>query len=458
MSAQLRYKVGETIAGWQLSQLLGVGGNGEVWRATRSHSAVAFKILKNTRPDSEPYKRFINEVRVLQQLGQRRGILPLLEVHLPTSPSKIDPAWLTTPVAVPIQAALPAEAPLLTAVQAVHSISATLAELAATRALNHRDIKPENLYLYDAQWCIGDFGLVDDPIGEPITEVGKLLGARHYLAPELYRPDNCSWSSADLYALAKTLWVLITAQRYPPPGHLVRNVDHFCLSTHIQANDSVRYLERLIERSTDPDPKARPSMKDFSQELELWLSPRDPPVPTAASEAVRERIRSTVASTQDTESRRKQLRSYVDGRLASLHTEFRTLGSVIESLTGLKPEYGIFPELQSSNHVTQLSHLPDTYYVGMVSSRIAAPLKRCSGFATHVAAIVLCVTTSSELHMVALHLLTASPKALVLHHWIKNASAPMDSLFEQHSLTDLLTTLRAKLPEALETFAQLIES
>jgi serine/threonine protein kinase len=259
-----RYKVGDNVAGWHLRELLGSGGNGEVWRAEReSLLPAALRILRQTRADSEPYKRFATEVRVLQEPRRNPGILPLLDVRLPAHPSRSDPTWLSMPIAIPLRDALPAEAPLLAAVQAIHlihsihSISATLAELTATRGLNHRDIKPEKLYQYEGHWCIGDFGLVEDPTGESLTEVGQLLGAKHNLAPELHSSTNASWASADLYALAKTLWVLITGQKYPPPGHLVRDVDYFRLSAHIESNEALRHLERLIERSTDPQPQLR---------------------------------------------------------------------------------------------------------------------------------------------------------------------------------------------------------
>ncbi|MFL6603583.1 MAG: hypothetical protein ACJ8R9_19960 [Steroidobacteraceae bacterium] len=64
-------------------------------------------------------------------------------------------------------------------------------------------------------------------------------------------------------------------------------------------------------------------------------------------------------------------------------------------------------------------------------------------------------------HQIRTYVAESAPHKMVINSFratIKNASAPMDSLLEQHSLTDLLTRLRAKIPEALETFAQLIEA
>lgn len=441
-----------------LRKHLGSGGNGEVWGAERNSQNVALKILKEAGSHSEPYKRFVTEIRVLRDLGPRPDILPLLDSHLPAYPSRNDPAWLTMPIATVVRDVLPGEAPLRMAVEAIYAVSKTLAELAATRTLHHRDIKPENLFFFDGRWCIGDFGLVDDPIGEPLTEVGKLLGARHYLAPELYRSDNCDWSSADLYALAKTLWVLILGQKFPPPGHLVRSVQYFRLSTQIQADHTVRFLERLIERSTDPDPGVRPSMQEFSEELALWLNPPERLRPTEPSEATKELIRAAVTDTQELELRRRRLRAHVDEQLTSLRGELTDLGLLIESLTGLTVEYGVFPELSASSQVSELSHLPESYYVSSWGCRVTAPLKRRGGLVNHVSGVALCTTTSGEVHMVVMHVLLASPGAQVVLPWIQKATAAMGSLVEQKELATLLAGLRANAPKALEVFAQLINS
>jgi serine/threonine protein kinase len=108
MPYRTRYTIGEKISGWQIEKLLGTGGNGEVWRAVRAGSTAAVKFLKQVPADSEPYKRFVNETTVLRQLGVRPGILPLLDAHLPLRPTKMDPAWFSMPIAVPIRKALPA--------------------------------------------------------------------------------------------------------------------------------------------------------------------------------------------------------------------------------------------------------------------------------------------------------------------------------------------------------------
>lgn len=452
----MRYKPDDIVCGWRLLEVLGSGGNGEVWKAVRLESVAALKILHCSRLDSEPYKRFVNETTVLQQLELRPGVLPMKDFHLPPNPSKNNPPWLSMPIAIPIRRAMPTEAPLTTAVQAVQSIANTLAELAGSRGLHHRDIKPENLYLYEDRWCIGDFGLVDVPHDESLTEVGQLLGARHYLAPELYKSYNTSWASADLYALAKTLWVLVTGQRYPPPGQLVHDVDYFRLSTYIQANDAVRFLERLIERSTHPTPTARTSLAEFFKELMAWMTPHSPVALPSPEDAIKERIRSAVLSNQDVESGRARLRTYVNDRLTALRNKLAGLGTIVQSLTTLTPEFGSFTELESNSRVSALRHLPDSYHVGTIGCRVTSPLRRRSGLATHCAGIALCVTASGVLHMLALHILTSSHQARVVTIWTQEASAHMDSLLEFQAIGQLVSGLEAQAPQALDAFAHLL--
>ena len=51
---------GHTVGPWTLRELLGRGGNGSVWKATRSdaETAVALKVLNVRKVESESYQRW----------------------------------------------------------------------------------------------------------------------------------------------------------------------------------------------------------------------------------------------------------------------------------------------------------------------------------------------------------------------------------------------------------------
>jgi serine/threonine protein kinase len=164
----------QELDGWVLIALLGRGGNGEVWRAAhQKHGCAALKVLAKKSGDRWP--RFCDEVKVMQKLGDRRGVLPLRAAELSTRRSH-SPAWLATPVAEPIVQALGSDASLAAVVAAGQAIAETLADLAA-QEIFHRDIKPDNLFQWDGQWVIGDFGLVDYPEKAAIT-TGRRGSAR----------------------------------------------------------------------------------------------------------------------------------------------------------------------------------------------------------------------------------------------------------------------------------------
>jgi len=120
----VRYREGHKIGQLRLVRYLGSGGNAEVWAADRADGdEVALKILNQTKPDSDAYKRFCREIATLRQLGSRSGILPLIDAHLPERPGKDNPAWLTMPIATPILAALADEPRLPVVVNAVATVA-----------------------------------------------------------------------------------------------------------------------------------------------------------------------------------------------------------------------------------------------------------------------------------------------------------------------------------------------
>ena len=104
-------------------------------------------------------------------------------------------------------------------VAAIAEIAGTLATLAA-EGVGHRDIKPDNLFRLGDQWVIGDFRLVTYPEKNPMTEHGRKLGPVDYMAPEMRQDaDTAAPGPADVWALAKTLWVLLACSpsRFPGP-------------------------------------------------------------------------------------------------------------------------------------------------------------------------------------------------------------------------------------------------
>jgi serine/threonine protein kinase len=212
--------VRNTYGRWHTIRRLGGGGNAEVYVATDDVGEAALKVLhlRKQSAESEAYRRFRDEIAIHRRLTPRKGILPLLDANLPESPSRDDPGWLVTPLATPIERELGDRPELHRVVETVAELAEVLAGL-AEEGISHRDIKPNNLYAYQGEYVLGDFGLVSYPGKEIVTDGNRAVGPIYFQAPEMiFTPGTADGRLADVYSLAKTLWVLAAGQRWPLPG------------------------------------------------------------------------------------------------------------------------------------------------------------------------------------------------------------------------------------------------
>lgn len=297
------------IGPWICEEKLGTGGNATVWVATDTELTmkVALKVLDAKRQGSERYRRFAQEVKVLRSLGEYEGVLPLLDAFLPQGASG-ERAWLAMPVATPIAQAL-TDASLETVVEAMRAVAQTLARLQAEHGIGHRDIKPGNLYKLDDRWLVGDFGLVDLPGGDDLTRSDRPLGPANYTAYEVIKdPKTAASGPADVYSLAKTLWVLGTGQNWPPPGPQPANALGLRLSD-FRFHPKAAELDRLIERGTAIDYAERPTMAEVVEELTAWQQLTSTPVAVDLSgfRAELQRKLGKQLAERDLDDRRKDL-------------------------------------------------------------------------------------------------------------------------------------------------------
>ena len=184
------------------------------------------------------------------------------------------------PIAETVRAALGTSPTLDQVVDALRVYASTLARLAEA-GVHHRDLKPDNLFRHEGDWVVGDFGLVTWPGKQALTEPGQKLGPAHFVAPEMVDdPAGADPGPADVWSLAKVLWVLASGQNYPPPGQL-RIADRATLLRNYTSHPRASGLEGILEQATRLAPSERPTMGTFAAELETWLTPagprRDPP-------------------------------------------------------------------------------------------------------------------------------------------------------------------------------------
>src|ERR1700733_14950418 len=119
---------GDRLGEWTVVRYIDRGGNGEVYEVEGPGGPAALKIINERRADSERYARFRREIETVRALGERPGVLPILDSHLPEEPSRRDRGWYVMPLATPLAGHLEGQ-PVATAVAAIAALAETLAEL-----------------------------------------------------------------------------------------------------------------------------------------------------------------------------------------------------------------------------------------------------------------------------------------------------------------------------------------
>lgn len=249
---------------------LGKGGNAKVWKVKHKKTSeeYALKQLTATR-FKDARSRFRREIRIVAEKSKSiQGILPIIDC------SEKD-YWFTMPIAKPIMEYIQeTDAQIKDIVVGVVHLADTLVKL-HTYNITHRDIKPKNLYFCNNQYTIGDFGLAGQPDNkEDLTVANRGLGAIFTMAPEMRRnPKHADGKKADVYSLAKTLWMLLTKNELGFDGTyqlLDRNISlrYFpqFRKTHLVE------LEELLIQSTQNAPEDRPTMQEFKETLIQWLA------------------------------------------------------------------------------------------------------------------------------------------------------------------------------------------
>ncbi len=256
----LKYKVQKKRSG------LGSGGNGDVKKAIciKTGDFVALKSLNNeAKNNKEKMLRFEDEINTMLQAGKQiDGIIPIIDYSLKGG-------WYAMPIAESIKNHCKNIDDI---VEGVLQVAETLAEL-HDKGISHRDIKPDNMLFYNERWVLCDFGLVDIPNNpHNLTKNSKRVGAIKTIAPEMSRnAKDADGKKADVYSLAKTLWILLTKNDDSFEGHY--DVTDNSMSLH--RFDDLREehlieIDELLEMATRNAPEDRPTMEEFVDALNRW--------------------------------------------------------------------------------------------------------------------------------------------------------------------------------------------
>jgi serine/threonine-protein kinase len=197
---------------YELLAVLGSGGFATVYRArhVHTHQVVAVKILENKRSGAD---RFIAEARAAAAV-QHRNVVRVLDCGQSGEDVFIVMELASGPTLAEALHAGPFPPPR--AVEIAIQILDGL-EAAHARAIIHRDIKPPNILLTrDTDGSdlpkILDFGVSKQLTAISGTLDGTAIGTPGYMAPELFGGAKHADARADVYAVAVTLYEMLSGR------------------------------------------------------------------------------------------------------------------------------------------------------------------------------------------------------------------------------------------------------
>lgn len=189
---------------YQVAELLGAGGMGEVYLAhSPSGRAVAVKVIREDLAAKPGFReRFAREVQAARQVSGA-FTAPVLDADT-TGPTP----WMATQyVEGPTLADVVNDRGTLPADE-VWRLASGLCEALRDihrAGLVHRDLKPGNILLAEDGPRVIDFGISRVVDATALTQSGQILGTPLFMAPEQFRTPRDAGPAADVFALGSVL-------------------------------------------------------------------------------------------------------------------------------------------------------------------------------------------------------------------------------------------------------------
>lgn len=212
-----------TVAGWVLEERLGVGGFGEVWRASKRHVDLQRALKLAPIADERTFASWRHEIGRLEALSHP-NIVRFYDADIVSDNGPYqDYAWIATELCEHSLADELRQRPghRLDDRDCEQLVDQMLGALTVAHedASVHRDLKPGNILRHrSGTWKLCDFGtarLIPQGEAHPHTSV---IGTSPYMSAAAHRGQQNQ--AADLYALGVTVHEALSGQRlHPrPPG------------------------------------------------------------------------------------------------------------------------------------------------------------------------------------------------------------------------------------------------
>ena len=249
------------------------GGNGNVYFVKYNQKNYALKYVVF---DSEmKYKRFQREIEIMKKIKNKvTGIMKIYDSYISEKYEENKSfGWYVMDIAKTLNINEIKKYHITKIIKNVLEIAKILKQL-HRKKISHRDIKPENILCIDNKWYLSDFGLVDYPNAENITidEKNRALGPRMTIAPEFKRnPDTSEGTKADIYSLAKTLWIFLTGDKNCFDGQYNFRDKKISIRNYIK-NKPLGLIEQLLFRATENSTEHRIDIDEVIEYLENFLN------------------------------------------------------------------------------------------------------------------------------------------------------------------------------------------
>jgi len=205
--------IGQTVAGYSVTELVGEGGTSVVYRAEHPrHGTVAFKVLRDKlRQDKTALARFTREANFGKRV-EHPNVIRTIETGQTESVPYLVIEWAPGDLLeryAKRKAPLPRDEVANIIVQIADAVGA-----AHVSGIIHRDLKPDNA-MYDPESGkvkLLDFGIAaatDTSQDERLTRAGYFVGTLMYVAPEALSGALVT-PAADQYSLATIAYLLLT--------------------------------------------------------------------------------------------------------------------------------------------------------------------------------------------------------------------------------------------------------
>jgi serine/threonine-protein kinase len=205
-------RLGTQFGSYELQELIGLGGMGEVYRAydTARERMVALKLLRTDMAADPSYRdRFRRESRIAARL-QEPHVIPVHDFGEIDGVLYID-MRLVEGASVKDELRVNGALPPARTVSILTQVAAAL-DAAHANGLVHRDIKPENVLLTPEDFAyLVDFGIAYGGGEATVTRTGMIIGSCAYMATERLsgKPGG---PASDVYSLTCLLYECLTGR------------------------------------------------------------------------------------------------------------------------------------------------------------------------------------------------------------------------------------------------------